>query len=349
MSTEQLGQLVAKRAFDQRPALGALDQYHVPFDRLLSGSRLESKLLELALNSERIGLVGPSGAGKSSVAAFTFAPNVPGVAPITVQVRSEDPAVATEKKVFIIHLARMLGRTLRQAGNFSDEERRQFLAATASREVVGRGQRTKAVDIGAPKWLLTADVSATITPLVDQPLSVRSTAEIIEVMTEALGMLAEEGLVPVFVIDDSDSWFRSPTHQADNEAIERFFGETLLVVSELPCGLVACIHDQYLELNSYPRGTGAIDQMIRIPKLPDVDTLRALVVGRAQLCGVEESEGTFTNADDFDYLFDYYVGVGAGNIRRVMLLLHNALHHAHQGGADHISVADLEAALGEMP
>jgi len=79
MSRSPVGSLLEKRAFDQRPPVDALYQYHVPFDDLLPGRQVESELLALALARGRVGLVGASGTGKSSVASAAFGPLVQGV------------------------------------------------------------------------------------------------------------------------------------------------------------------------------------------------------------------------------------------------------------------------------
>ncbi len=79
MSRSPVGSLLEKRAFDQRPPVDALYQYHVPFDDLLPGRQVESELLALALARGRVGLVGASGTGKSSVASAAFGPLAQGV------------------------------------------------------------------------------------------------------------------------------------------------------------------------------------------------------------------------------------------------------------------------------
>jgi hypothetical protein len=79
MSRSPVRSLLEKRAFDQRPPVDALYQYHVPFDDLLPGRQVESELLALALARGRVGLVGASGTGKSSVASAAFGPLVQGV------------------------------------------------------------------------------------------------------------------------------------------------------------------------------------------------------------------------------------------------------------------------------
>jgi hypothetical protein len=81
MSRSPVRSLLEKRAFDQRPPVDALYQYHVPFDDLLPGRQVESELLALALARGRVGLVGASGTGKSSVASAAFGPLVQGVLP----------------------------------------------------------------------------------------------------------------------------------------------------------------------------------------------------------------------------------------------------------------------------
>jgi hypothetical protein len=81
MSRSPVRSLLEKRAFDQRPPVDALYQYHVPFDDLLPGRQVETELLALALARGRVGLVGASGTGKSSVASAAFGPLVQGVLP----------------------------------------------------------------------------------------------------------------------------------------------------------------------------------------------------------------------------------------------------------------------------
>ena len=79
MSRSPVHSLLEKRSFGQRPPVDALYQNHVPFDDLLPGRQVESKLLALALARGRVGLVGASGTGKSSVASAAFGPLVQGV------------------------------------------------------------------------------------------------------------------------------------------------------------------------------------------------------------------------------------------------------------------------------
>jgi hypothetical protein len=76
-----------------------------------------------------------------------------------------------------------------------------------------------------------ARLGTTVSPLVQVATSQRSTAEVVEALRDALASVDEVGLVPVFVIDDSDSWFAGPYGSNDEDMISRFFGHTLLLAS----------------------------------------------------------------------------------------------------------------------
>lgn len=349
MTSDAIQKLREVRAFDQYPAPDHLQQYHVPFEDIVPGEVVESRLHELALNRERIGLVGRSGAGKSSAIAYAFGPLVEGIAPVIVPIRSEDPAVASDVKAFARHVVQMLGRSLVHARKIDESQLRELRAA-ASTETRSRTVNSPQAQIGLPSWLLDAGITSGMSAVVAQFDDSKSTAEVVDVARRALGVLESRDLVPILIIDDSDAWLARPGAKTEEATIARFFGETLRVVTDLPCALVVAVHEGYLDLDGYPQHTGIIDQQIRIPRLPDVECLGRLVEGRAQCCDVVVPASEILTDSALDQVYDYYRSdVGAFSIRRVMLLLHSALDHANQGLADVIGPSDLDAALSVMP
>ncbi len=78
MSRELLVHLADRYSFDASPSFIDLGTYHVPFDDLTGGSRVEARIAAGSRRGERTVLVAESGSGKSSVISHVLGPAVPG-------------------------------------------------------------------------------------------------------------------------------------------------------------------------------------------------------------------------------------------------------------------------------
>lgn len=88
MTAELLQFLRSQNAFDHQPTYEALREVHVPFDGLSGTPKVEARLEEAGYRNGRVALIGSSGCGKSSVISYVFGPELQGVAPLVVPVRT---------------------------------------------------------------------------------------------------------------------------------------------------------------------------------------------------------------------------------------------------------------------
>lgn len=74
MTTDAVAAVYAERVFDAVADRVTLAAFHVPFERLVPGSRVESHVADAIVNRGRVALVGRTGSGNSSLSAWVCSP-----------------------------------------------------------------------------------------------------------------------------------------------------------------------------------------------------------------------------------------------------------------------------------
>lgn len=340
-SRQVLLALQRAHAFDPVPLRAGLHSQHVPFDLLTGTTSTEQALTRCMFGAERVAVAGRSGAGKTSLIGYVSAGLSDTVAPLRVPVDAEDNQTITDPAAFCRHLIRTLARHLADARTIDERTRTELLAGTAG-AVALSSRRTRHLALGFPAWMLRSDVARDVEIAATAKVQ-RSAAEHIAQARDVVDTVAAAGLVPVVVIDDSDSWLA--TAVGDRSAlIAPFFGRVLRVLAEeLLAGIVVAVHDHYFDLPGFPRGRGFLEQVIRVPSLPDDAAVRAILHARTVDVIDQDTTRVITN-DAVAALHEGY-RCGEGNVRMMLLLAHTALQAACEDEASVITRRHVEVAL----
>lgn len=337
MSQVDLNALRDGHVFDPAPSLEEMYQYHVPFDELVGTASCEAPLRRAIDRGEQVALVGDSGSGKSSVIRHVLGPLVEGVAPLSVPVSVEDPQVVSDPVRFAAHLVRTVARYVEHAMPGAAEAAKD---AMNNADPVGPSQLRRRKIGGAIGWLSNRLELASELEQVTAPQA-RGTAEILDQARQVLALITARDLEPVLVFDDTDKWFGAGTDDAD-ALIAGFFGPVVrLLAEDLGVTSVLAVHNEYLRHPGYARAAGFIESTVRVPRLPTADALGKLLRHRTAGQRVLEAEALAG-------LFAYYNQGQVSDLRRrVLLIVHTALSHACDDGADRIGVRHLELAVAE--
>jgi hypothetical protein len=348
MSMEILSGLQESHVFDPAPPPFDLGKYHVPFDEITGKGTVEAVLSRSVRVPERVGIMGRSSSGKSSAIAFVLGPMEEGIAPIRIPVTTEDEGTITTPDGFARHVIRTVSNYARDAALLSDNDRRKMVEGGT--EVEQLSSHAKKLSFGASlAWLAgKADLGAELTSAAEPTISSRSGSEAVEQAGRVVDVVGSAGLVPVLVVDDSDSWFNVEGRNDRTHLVDGFFGPVIRMLTEqLNAALVVAVHDTYAEMDGFKQAQGFLETIVRIPDLPDEDAIRAILAKRVSL-HCEVSLGDVMSADAVSLVFGYCSGPAAGNLRRTLLLCHSALQAALSDGASLISAGHIETALAEL-
>lgn len=348
MSLELLEALQDQHAFDPAPRRFDLGIYHVPFDDLQSNSDTENALARSVRVPERVALVGPSGSGKTSVISHVLGPMDEDIAPIRIPVAAEGAETVTSREGFARHIVRTVANYATEANLMSSEERAAAVGSSASTETIGGASRMARIRATLPDWLLKntglgLEIAAASTPTDIE----RSGSEIVDQASRVVDLVAQTGVMPVLVIDDSDSWLNLVEGDR-TPLVQGFFGPvTRMMAEELAASVVVAVHETYLDMNEFKGSEGFIERLIHLPRLGDAQGLDQIIGRRVGLHTGADLIEVFEPAAN-ERLFDHYEAVANGSLRRVMLVAHAALAHAVTDRSNQITVGHIETAIAEL-
>jgi len=347
MSRALLAALRDRGAFDPAPRHSELHDVHVRFDDLLHTRGCETALLAGLHRGDRLALVGSSGAGKSSIIAGTLGPLVEGIFPISVPVAVERSDVARDTSEFVRHLVRTVSRMLtEQLPNLGRQVRRLQAGTEQPPDRVSRMY----ANLPLPASLRPA-LGYELQRVVREPAP--TSAQVLDQGRELLGLITDDGLTPILVLDDTDRWLT--TWRTDSESVRREFFSTIprLLAEDLAVAAVVAVHPTYLRDRAYREARGFLSGTISVPRVPDMAGLARILARRCEiaLLGTE-----FTSSETIDgyavltpaalgRLFDHYAE-GHGDLRRDMLLVaHLALTSALDDGAEVIEASHIDLGI----
>lgn len=345
MSQDLLAHLRQWNAFDPHPLPEVLGELHVPFDELLGGRTVEARLEEALGRGGRVAIIGSSGSGKSSVLAHVLQCGPDRLAPIPVPLavsiehKLDAPAVA-DRLIFEVAAA---AHDL-QVVSEREREATQIHRAVERPVAVGRNITASAklpwLDVG-----LAADLQHQTQAAVDV-----LPEEKLEVVYQILTRVADHGLHPVLIFDDTDRWIPGAGYEHPERTVEAFFGRVVRWISDLGFAVVVAVHDRYFT-DVRPRADllGALDTPIDLPRLPDESALvRVLQRRLANAC--EDSEHEDSHLEDafepgaVQGLYAWYVR-HEDAIRGVVRTAHTAMIEAADAGLPRVTAAGVNAAL----
>lgn len=348
MTTDSLAALQGWHVFDPAPRRFDLGIYHVPFDTITATENTEAVLARSVRIPERVGLVGHSGSGKSSVIAYVLGPMEEDIAPIRIPVAAESTDTITSPEGFARHVVRTVSNYARDAAIMSDDDRRRIIEQANANEFF-EGDARKARLALTPGWLAgRTELSAELSSASSAVIAPRSGSEIIQQAGRVIDVVASADLMPILVIDDSDSWLNVAGVEDRTHLLSGFFGPvTRMLAEELNASVVLAVHDSYLPLDSFRQAAGFIETLVHIPAVPDQAALRSILEKRVTVHSDSSVEDVVSD-EALNKVYTHYTGPASGNLRKTLLVCHTALQAAYGDGADIISGGHVDTAIGEL-
>lgn len=348
MSADLLRRLQEHHAFNPTPPETDLGNLHVPFDTIIGEPRYEQVLAETLRRGERVALIGPSGSGKSSVTAHVLDGFVHDMAPIRVRVGLESDSVTTDPAEFTRHLVRTVAKYIEQHESKAGEGRQ---AEDHARKAV-RGaapKRPVKVSLGGGTPWLQGQLAVELGAVVDS--TGPSGQDILEQAQQILTLIQAWNLRPVLVLDDTDHWLVRPGLPSSKELIAGFFGHVVRLIAEQLSGAAAVIavHETYLQDPNYLDATGFLESRVTLPEIPDASGLGRILAYRAERIlevGAPVAITQIVDGDGLQRLHGNYTAAGR-SLRDHLQIVHGALTHACDVGAETINLAHIDQAIAD--
>jgi len=348
VSAELLRFLRAANAFDHQPTYEALREVHVTFDGLSGTTTVEGSLREAGDRNGRVALIGSSGCGKSSVISYVLGPDSEGIAPLVVPVSTVPAGTMIEPSTVADHLIQTVARRARDFDSVDQDAAAEALMSATARRPVRTGRDTAAT-LGVSFGWLKGELGADLSRQTEAAISI-TPEEKMEVVHQLLLSIAEHGLRPILIFDDTDRWLRGLGHEEPLRVVQAFFGRVVRWIADLGCGVVVSVHNSYFTAAT-PRDEilEFLDTPIDIPDLPSPDALHQVLERRLRLVaqGSEHLGARATDAFDdaaISHLFDIYVK-DRRHLRWAIRTAHIALTEACDAGNDLITGASIDAAV----
>lgn len=345
MSFELVNEAALSPTFDPTPPPDSLAAAHVPF-QLLTGSNLEADLTRRLKAYDRLALVGVAGAGKSSLARYVLRPNGQGLAPIWINVATEDHGRVATVRGFLEILVTQLLAKARRANSISDGQRRDLLRRVQSTEPLGSEEKRLRAELGGSYWLLKSSLAREVTRAIDHGSTYRAIDDIRAAVREALAAMVDDDLVPILVADDTDRLLRVGGDERTSQRLfTGFFGEVLREISEnLECGLLLAAHDEYAARDDYGDLVAGRLSAVSVPKLERSGQIGQMITARVEILDQAASWRDLADASCLDRLIELHVGNHKGSIRKTLTDLRAGLGFAASDGAEHVTSLHIDAA-----
>lgn len=342
MSRQLVQKMWEQHVFDSVLLEEDMSEYHVPFDRITGKAQTEARLRDAVAKFERVSLTGVPGCGKTSVARYSLEPAPARIAPIWVPVAYKDEDVMTSPKAFAQYLVDVISADAAAAQRIPRKDREAILARATSDINLPTVARRNAGGLKLMRWLIEANVARDVTRTIEGGKLPRSEQEIFGLADDVLQAIRAYNLNPVLVMDDTD---RFVGRGNPDRVIPAFFGEVLrAVVDRLHAGIVVAAHPLYLERKDYRKASsGLIEQHIRIPEIPNLDGLAAILTARVGFANARRTANDAFAEGALDELFGTYKRLNEKSIRAVLAAAHAALARAQEALAPAISADHVKA------
>ena len=243
--TSLLVHLRSVNAFDHQPTFGRLRDYHVPFETLVGGQSIETRLEEAVSRGGRVALIGASGCGKSSVISYILDDETKSLASFVIPVASVRPELMSEPTTVADRMISLISRTAKERDLIAAKEESNALVTAAAQKTVRLGRDIRG-SVGVSAGWFKGDLATDLTRQVEAAVDI-TPEEKLEAVNQVLVSVEAAGLSPVLVFDDTDRWLSGKGIESPEKVVESFFGRVVRWVADLGCGLVVAVHDSYFE------------------------------------------------------------------------------------------------------
>jgi hypothetical protein len=164
-----------------------------------------------------------------------------------------------------------------------------------------------------------------------------------EVVTE----VANQGLLPVLVLEDTDCWvWPGPDKSA---LVEAFFGRVIRIFADFPGALVVAAHEEYFTLPGFQDAESLLETKVAIPHFNGQaeQSLARILERRIRAAGLDAELGDVFHKGALAALGDYY-RMADRNLRKVILTARLGLRHACAHEAETVMRRHLDYAIAEM-
>jgi hypothetical protein len=347
MTAERLALVAAAHVLNPTPVGEDVVRFYVEFDDLLQAADAEAALRRAVEANHRIAVVGRSGVGKSSLIEWVLGSSGEGYASIRVPVAVENDETIEDPIAFAQHVIRTVSKHALEAQLITSDERNLILRASNERIIRPGREVTHRQGLKFPDWMLGGNLARDVHTHAESVDQSRSGAQIIDALEYVIRLIQEQGLRPVFVIDDSDTWLSIPGVGDRSHLVASFFDRVLRMLAERPAGLVVAVHESYRKMEGYRRAQGFLETEVHVPLLSTTEHIVRLLDHR--LSGADDALRTYDIFEEAGIaeLFAYYVGEAAFSIRKVLQAAQSSVQVAASQSDDRVGAARIEAAIAE--
>jgi hypothetical protein len=337
----------ARAAFDPTPPPSSLHVCHVPFEELTgAASQVETLVSRRLADYDRIALTGPIGCGKSSLARYALRDWHGRLAPIWINVATEDHERVASVRGFLEILVSQLSARAARADEIDDKRRRELAGAAQPTEQLGEIATKMGGELGGSYWLLTGKLSREVSRTIPQGEVYRATEDVRQAARDALAAIAGQERVPVLVCDDTDRLLNVAAAPDRRETLFRgFFGDVLRDIAEhLECGLVVAAHDSYRSMDGYADMTAGLLDELQVPALDQSHQIAQIITARVEFVEPDASAEDLISADAIDRLLALHGTEHERSLRKTLAVLRGALSLAAGDGSDVVKCSHIDSA-----
>lgn len=326
----------------REPQFADLGLEHVPFDHLTGSETVERPLLDAIAEGSSAVVTGAPGGGKSSVLAWACrnlpADHLPIRVPVVGMDDPSDPAVLGSVALGAALEAARAGSVEledRQAADVEHARADDVLSRPRGSGLRGRvGGGPVPAEVSMELGSLEADYARGVQPI-----------DRLHGFDRLLGILSHHGLVPVFVLEDTEAVLGVG---ADDGARDRFFTRSLMMMlREVDTPTVVAVQRRYTEVAAYSRlRPHALE--VAIPVLDDriEDGLVAILAKRLEFFAIDATVEEIVAREAMPALARFYTDKD-GSVRHVLAALDVAVATAVDNGDPRLEVGHVRIGIGD--
>ncbi|HEX5853457.1 MAG TPA: hypothetical protein VFY36_10235 [Solirubrobacteraceae bacterium] len=339
MSAEQISLIGERAIFRPRSRLWEFHDLHVPFDELARSAVYERRAITRLTEGMCVAVIGPSGAGKSSVISWLCYQLPPSHFALRIPITAvNDPGNVGE--IARLTLSITLDEIVLDA--LGEDELRRARAQSTTTVRMPTGVSAK---LGG--GVIPGEVSVNVASLSEEFTQNRLEGDYLLALNGRLvPVLAEAGVTPVFVFEDTEATVGGAD---DRERAEAFFaGPLSAFVEHVGAPTLVAVQTHLIEgSRAFGRLAPALERLT-IPVLAELarPVVDAILARRLMLADLNGQITGIVESAALDELAEFY-RQSSGDLRRVLAAAHEAAEHAAAEGAELISLPHVRFGIAQ--